>query len=124
MIAPGSSPSRRVGRVYDLIGVRFFVTDQSTVGRARAVDAVLPSRLPETLITTEEGEVNPRGQRGLYVGALGPGPVLVMADGKIDRVVGDQIPVTCSVYTGKVADVVTVCLQPAHHGILGTEQEG
>ena len=57
-----------------------FVTDQGSIGRAGACDAVFPAIFPKDLIATEKSEINPRSARDFYVGALRAGPIFVMTD--------------------------------------------
>ena len=82
---------------------------------------VLPARLPEHLVAGEEAEVHARGARRLDVGALWTGPVLVVADGEEDLVLEQLGAAPIGVDAGRVADVVAVALEPAHHRVLGVE---
>ena len=85
-IAPSPGPDVGVARRPGVdLGVRvgLLVTDQgSPVGGRAAGGAGLPAGLPEALVAREEGEVDAGGPGRLDVGALGPGPVLVVADGE------------------------------------------
>src|SRR5262249_28520988 len=119
-VAPVAGPDvrQRVG-----LGVveRFLVADQRAIGRAGAVDAVLPARLPKAFIPTEKRQADAGVAGGLDVGALVGRPVFVVAHRQEDLVVLDLAAPAGAVHVGKVADVVAVGLQPADHGILGVE---
>src|SRR5207237_9484932 len=99
-IAPGAGPGprrRHIQRIDARVVLRLLVADQRAVGRARAVDAVLPADLPEGLVADEEGEVDAGVAGRLDVGALRPRPVFVMADRQEHFVVADQVAVAVAV---------------------------
>ena len=73
-VAPGAGPRAR--RVDLGVGVRLLVGDERPV-------PVLVARLPEHLVAAEEAEVHAGRARGLHVGPLVAGPVLVMADRQV-----------------------------------------
>ena len=80
-VAPGAGPDP--GSRVDLrVRVRLLVGDERAV-------RILPAGLPEDLVAAEERQMHARIARRLDIGALGAGPVLVMADREEGPVLSD-----------------------------------
>src|SRR5215467_5753525 len=80
-VTPGAGPGGRILGVQRSARVRLLVRDQGSVRRAGAGDARLPTRLPEDLVTAEEGQVDAGIARRLHVDELVAGPVFIVSDG-------------------------------------------
>jgi hypothetical protein len=121
-VAPCAGP--HVRQRIDLgVGVRFLVGDERAIRRVRRIGARFPANLPEHVVAAEEREVHAGVARRFDVGALRSGPVLVVPDRQKHFVVLDERAAPIAVETGRVADVVAVRFEPAHHRVLGVEHQ-
>ena len=123
-VAPGTGPDVRTDGIRLGVVGRLLVADERPVGGSGRIDAALPARLPEDLVAAEEGQVHAGGTCRLDVGALGAGPVLVVAVGHPDAVLLDATAIAVGVHAGVVGHVVAVGLQPADHRVLAVEDPG
>ena len=76
----------------------------------------------KTSLPLKNARLTPGVARRLDVRALVAGPVLVVADRQEDVVLEQLGAAPIGVDARRVADVVAVALEPAHHRILGVEQ--
>ena len=67
--------------------------------------------------------MNTSGACGFHLGALAARPVFIVADRHEYFVILYEISAAVRVYTGRVGDIVPVCLKPSHHGVLCVENK-
>ena len=102
--------------------MRFLVAYERPVRGVGAVDAGFPARLPEHFVSAPEGEIDAGGTRSLDVGALWPGPVLVVAHRQKDLVLFELGRAgAIRVDAGRIADVEAVGFEVPDRRVLGVE---
>src|SRR5438045_3271877 len=125
-VAPRAGERRRIRRIEHAVVLRLFVGDQRAVRRRAAVDAVLVARLPEDRVAAHEREMDAGRARRFDVGALGAGPVLVVA-GRHERLRPARARQRCAepigVDAGPVLHVEAVRFEEPNRRVLGVEEE-
>ena len=119
-IAEGSGPL--VGRIDARIRPGLLVRDHGAVGRRVAAEAVAQPGPPVDFVAAPELKIDAGVPGRLDVGALRPGPVLVVTDVEIGLVVQEQAAEAVGVDPCHVGDVVAVLLQPRDRGVFGAEE--
>src|SRR5580693_3410444 len=86
-IAPGAGPDWRIGWVDFREGERLLIADQRPIRSTRPVNAVLPSCLPEDLVSAEKREVHTCVSCRLNTHTAGCRPIFIVAGIHIDFVI-------------------------------------
>ena len=79
--------------------------------------------IPIDLVAAQEGEIDARVCRSLYIGELRLRPIFVVADVDVGIGIEQQRGIGCGIDAGDVADIVAVLLQPINRGVFLAKQE-
>ena len=99
------------------------VFDNGAVGRGARVQTRCELNVPVYLIAAQEGEIDTRTGRGLYVGELRLRPIFVVTDIDVGLGIEQQRRIGCGIDARDVADVVAVLLQPVDRCKFLAKQE-
>ena len=94
-----------------------------SVGRMAGVETRCKLDIPIDLIAAQEGEIDTRVCRSLYIGELRLRPIFVVADIYVSVGIEQQRGIGRGIDAGDVADIVTVLLQPIDRSVFLAEQE-